>query len=286
MNFIIYSVNNHFRMNNEKFFRNKKDLVSFLFYYKFIIYSFFLMKKIKVTLPLSKFNFNLHLNYLLYSIYYFLKFYLLNNQNFESKEVVKNNFFYGIFSKFILNYSNSFYKIKIFNPCTPDLHFKQINIGKAEIPLHLFCLTRVNFKALNDSQFSRLLNYIRLVYKFVNRNKNSFSILKKIVKKSIPLSKIIYQRRGRNLIPLMDFVYSQDIRNSLGIKHIYSQSNLVSGISQSSYEKKLIIYLLDILILKNADDFIYQSDKDSVTRKEAYNRGYLFKTLKAKSTNL
>merc|ERR1712232_1003000 len=114
---------------------------------------------------------------------------------------------------------------------------------------------------------------------------NSFTILNDLIKRAIPLSKIIYQRRGRNLIPLMDFIYSQDIRNSLGIKYIYNQSNLVAGIPLNSYEKKLIIYLLDILILKNADDFIYQSDKDSDIRKEAYNRGYLFKTLKAKSTN-
>merc|ERR1712230_11972 len=99
--------------------------------------------------------------------------------------------------------------------------------------------------------FSIFLNQIRYVYRNQNRNVNSFKVLNTIVKRAIPLSKIVYQRRGRNLIPLMTFIYSQQIRNSLGIK----------------------------LILSNKNNFIYQGDEDSSIRKEAYSKGYFLKTL-------
>merc|ERR1712048_1359156 len=80
-----------------------------------------------------------------------------------------------------------FYKNKVYliNNSTN----KQLSVVKEDIPLYLFCSNRVNFKTLDDSQFSIFLN--------------------RIVKKAIPLSKIVYQRRGRNLIPLMTFIYSQ-----------------------------------------------------------------------------
>jgi len=51
----------------------------------------------------------------------------------------------------------------------------------------------------------------------------------------------------------------------------------------NSYENKLLIYLLDILISKHKNDLIFQFDQNSDLRKEAYNRGYFFKTLKAQS---
>merc|ERR1712178_321444 len=131
-------------------------------------------------------------------------------------------------------------------------------------------------------QFSIFLNQIRYVYRNQNRNINSFKVLNTIVKRAIPLSKIVYQRRGRNLIPLMTFIYSPDIRNSLGFKYILNESSKIKGLSVNSYENKILINLLDILISNKQDDFIYQSDKDSDIRKEAYNRGYYLKTLKAR----
>merc|ERR1711881_241516 len=127
---------------------------------------------------------------------------------------------------------------------------KQLSVVKEDIPLYLFCSNRVNFKTLDDSQFSIFLNQIRYVYRNQNININSFKVLNTIVKRAIPLSKIVYQRRGRNLIPLMTFIYSQQIRNSLGIK----------------------------LIPSNKNNFIYQGDKDSSIRKEAYSKGYFLKT--------
>jgi len=105
------------------------------------------------------------------------------------------------------------------------------------------------------------------------------------VKRSIPLVKIIYQRRGRSLIPLMNFVYSQDIRNSLGLKFILTQNNKNKGLASDSYENRLFITLLDILFSNIEEDFIYQSDKGSDIRKEAYSRGYYLKTLKARFRN-
>jgi hypothetical protein len=110
---------------------------------------------------------------------------------------------------------------------------------------------------------------------------NSFKVLNIIVKKAIPLSKIVYQRRGRNLIPLMTFIYSQAIRNSLGIKLIFSNKSIINGLYNNSFETKLLINILDILISSDKDNFIYQGDKDSSIRKEAYSKGYFLKTLKS-----
>merc|ERR1711981_201362 len=119
---------------------------------------------------------------------------------------------------------------------------------------------------LDDSQFSLFLNNIRLLYRLFN---------------------IIYQRRGRNFIPLMTFVYSQDIRISLGLKHILNlTNNEINGLVFKSYRNKLLINLLDILTVNRDTDFIYQSDKNSDIRKEAYSKGYYLKTFKAKFKKL
>merc|ERR1712037_163787 len=131
-------------------------------------------------------------------------------------------------------------------------------------------------------QFSIFLNKIRHLYRLIHKKQNSFDVLSDIVKRAIPLSKIIYQRRGRHLIPLMTFIYSPDIRNSLGFKYVLNEASKIKGLTSNSYENKLLINLLDILISNKQDDFIYQSDKDSDIRKEAYNRGYYLKTLKAR----
>merc|ERR1712054_641304 len=112
---------------------------------------------------------------------------------------------------------------------------KNLYTSIEEVPLSLFCSNRINFKSLNDIQFSKLLNHIRYIYRYMNKKENSFYVLNLLVKRSIPLVKIIYQRRGRSLIPLMNF--------------------------------------------------IYQSDKNSDVRKEAYSRGYYLKTLKARFRN-
>jgi len=186
-----------------------------------------------------------------------------------------------------LTSSSLFYKNNIFNSISKDLISKQIIIEKEEVPLYLFCSNRINFKVLDDSQFSLFLNNIRLLYRLFNIKQNSFDILSNIVKRSIPLSKIIYQRRGRNLIPLMTFVYSQDIRISLGLKHILNLSNNeINGLVFKSYRNKLLINLLDILTVNRDTDFIYQSDKNSDIRKEAYSKGYYLKTFKAKFKKL
>merc|ERR1712072_826226 len=142
---------------------------------------------------------------------------------------------------------------------------------------HLFYKKKVypfnNFKTLDDSQFSIFLNQIRYVFRNQNINMNSFKILNTIVKKAIPLSKIVYQRRGRNLVPLMTFIYSQEIRNSLGIKLILSNNSIITGLGYNSFETKLLINILDLLISSDKENFIYQGDKDSSIRKEAYSKG-------------
>lgn len=158
-------------------------------------------------------------------------------------------------------------------------------IKKEEISLSSFCSNRVNFKSLDDIQFSKLLNNIRYFYRYIKKKENSFRVLNLLIKRSIPLVKIIYQRRGRSLIPLMTFVYSQDIRNSLGLKFILTENNKSRGLVNNSYEDRLFINLVDILISNSEEGFIYQPDKDSDIRKEAYSRGYYLKTLKARFKN-
>jgi hypothetical protein len=241
------------------------------------------LKKKKKFNFLIKFSFNLYLNYLLYSIFYFLKVFLINIQNLELKKKIETKVVYTVPTFLDLTASSSFYRNKIFNSISQDLISKQIIIEKEEVPLYLFSSNRVNFKALNDNQFSIFLNKIRHLYRLIHKKQNSFDVLSDIVKRAIPLSKIIYQRRGRNLIPLMTFVYSQDIRISLGFKHILNLTkNEINGLALKSYENKLLINLLDILTVNRDTDFIYQSDKNSDIRKEAYSKGYYLKTFKAK----
>jgi len=174
-----------------------------------------------------------------------------------------------------------YYEDKIFNSFNKNkLSIKKINFRKKEIPLHLFISNRVNFKTLEDRKLSLVLNSIRKLFRSLNREENSVDILEKIIKRSIPLAKIIYQRRGRTMIPLMNFVYNSNIRNSLGFKCILSNSNNITGLPKDCYENKLLINLLDILVLDQNEGFVYQADKNSEVRKEAYNRGYFLKTLK------
>merc|ERR1711934_876884 len=97
-------------------------------------------------------------------------------------------------------------------------------------------------KALNDNQFSIFLNKIRHLYRLIHKKQNSFDVLSDIVKRAIPLSKIIYQRRGRHFIPLMTFVYSQDIRISLGLKHLLNVSTgSINGLVLKSYKNQLLM---------------------------------------------
>merc|ERR1712025_1024661 len=183
-----------------------------------------------------------------------------------------------------INISKAFYMNKVFvNNLSRN---KKVISLKKNIHLSTLCSNRMNLKTLEDEQLSILLNNIRSIYRFKDQRKNSLLILNKLIKQVIPLSKIIYQRRGRSLIPLMTFVYSSDIRNSLGLKHILKESSKIQGFGLNSYENKLLIYLLDILITKHKNDLIYQYEQDSDVRKEAYNRGYFFKTLKAQSKKI
>ena len=276
--FIIDFINNSFKMNSQKFFSGKKNLIEFLIYYKFFLFMIFLNKKNKYFY-LIKFYFNVYFKYLLYSIFYFLNLYILNLQNLKLKKKSKSIRLYKVPAKLNSITSNRFYKSYIYNS---ELVYNPIIPFKEDLPLYLFCSNRTNFKSFDDSTFSIFLNNIRYIYRFSNIKKNSFIVLNDLIKRAIPLSKIIYQRRGRNLIPLMTFIYSPDIRNSLGFKYVLNEASKIKGLTSNSYENKLLINLLDILISNKQDDFIYQSDKDSDIRKEAYNRGYYLKTLKAR----
>lgn len=282
IHFVINFVNNLYRMNSEKFFE-KKNLIEFLIYYKFFLFMLFLNKKNKFFYLLSKFSFNMYFKYILYSIFYFLNVYILNLQSLKVKKKVKKSINYTIPVLNNSEISNLYYKIYIYKN---GKSFKSIKIVKEDLPLYLFCSSRINYKVLDDTNFSILLNNIRYIYRLASKKKNSFTLLNDIINRAIPLSKIIYQRRGRNLIPLMTFIYSSSIRNSLGLKYILKETSKIKGLALNSYENKLLINLLDILISTSNESFVFQSDKDSDLRKEAYNRGYYLKTLKAKFKNV
>jgi len=274
-------INNNFKMNSEKFFSNTKDVSEYLIFYKSFLYSIFLNLQNNYYNLFIKFSFNLYFNYLLYSIFFFMKLFIKKIQNFELNQKQVRPVIVDIAP--ITNTSKSylFYQNKIYLSKKYFANSKQFSVVKEDLPLHLFCSSRVNFKSLDDFQFSIFLNKIRYVYRHENININSFKILNKLIKKAIPLSKIIYQRRGRNIVPLTTFIYSQEIRNSLGIKLILSNKNMVKLSDYKSFENQLLINTLDLLIFTTKDNFIYQSDKDSAIRQEAYSKGYFLKTLKS-----
>jgi len=284
VHFVINFSNDIFQMNSQNFFFEKKNLVQFLLYYKSIYFNIFLIKDYKYFYLFKQFNFKLYYNYILYSIFYFLNLYIQSLQDLELKETQKKN---SHFSSFNLDVevSQKFYTDQVFinNNFVKN---KRSGVSKENIYLRALCSSQMNSKILDDAKFSVLLNNLRSIYRFKNKRKNSLLLLNKLIKRVVPLSKIIYQRRGRSLIPLMTFIYSSDIRNSLGLKHVLRESNKISGFGLNSYENKLLIYLLDILITKHKNDLIYQYEQDSDVRKEAYNRGYFFKTLKAQSKKI
>jgi len=276
--YVMNLVNNDFRMNSERFFSDKKDLIEFIIYYKLILFHLFLSKTSKFSCYLTKFSFNFFFNYFVYSIYYFLKRYIVNIRNLELKKKTEKGFVYLIPKLTNSVKSYLYYKTLVYNYSKHISEIKEINIPKMEIPLYLFCSNRVNFNTLSDKEFTFLLHDIRVLFRIIKRKKNSFDLLEKIIKKYIPLSKIVYQRRGRNIIPLMTFIYTERTRISLVLKQIFKDSNYIQG---NCYAKKLLTLLVNILLSNTKDDFVYQSDKNSDTRKEAYNRGYFLKTLKA-----
>merc|ERR1712190_102932 len=145
-------------MNNEKFFPEKKFLTEFLIYYKFFLFLLFLDKKNKLYNLLIKFRFKLYFNYVLYSIFYFLKLYIINLQNIELTKKVKTTT-----SKtpavYNSNSSYLFYSKVIFNQIgNVEVEKCSSSIVKEDVPLHLFCSERVNFKTLKDNEFSKILN--------------------------------------------------------------------------------------------------------------------------------
>jgi len=281
VHFVINFSNNIFQINSKNFFFSKKNLIQFLLYYKSIYYNIFLIKDYKYFYLFKQFNFKLYYNYLLYSIFYFLKMYIQSLKNLKLKEKKKkNSYFASLNSDSAI--SQRFYINNVFISGN-SFKNKSSVVLKKNTYLRALCSSQMNSKVLDDVKVSLLLNNLRSLYRFKNKRKNSLLLLNKVIKRIVPLSKIIYQRRGRNLIPLMTFIYSSNIRSSLGLKHVLRESTKIVGFGLNSYENKLLIYLLDILISKHKNDLIFQFDQNSDLRKEAYNRGYFFKTLKAQS---
>merc|ERR1712187_17191 len=112
--FIVEFINNYFGLNSEKFFSGKKELAEFLMYYKFFLFSLFLNKKNKFFKVLFKFSFHLYFNYLVFSIFYFLRLYVLNADTRELKIKTKNLENYIIPANLNPDLSNLFYKNKVY----------------------------------------------------------------------------------------------------------------------------------------------------------------------------
>merc|ERR1712080_272638 len=113
---------------------------------------------------------------------------------------------------------------------------------------------------------------------------NSFLTIDKIIKKAVPISQIIYQRRGRIFIPLRTYYFSPMIRNSLAMKFIYKEVFNINIQKKMSFEQKLFVILLNILTIKKS--YIYQYDQGIDIRKQASNKTYYLKILKPYLDNI
>merc|ERR1711937_1094722 len=113
----------------------KKYITEFLIFYKFFLFILFLDKENKLYNLFITFRFQLYFNYVLYSIFYFSKLYIINKQNLELNKKIKittceipivlnSKLFY---SKVIFKKTNNFFK---------DI----ISISKEDVPLSLFGL--------------------------------------------------------------------------------------------------------------------------------------------------
>ena len=278
--FVLKEANNRFKMNSENFFVNTKSLNGFLIYYKYYLLLIF-EKRSKFSF-LNKLKLSLFFKYLIYSIFYFLDFYFVEKEKLKLKEKdLDNEVIYSVSALQNVIDPTLYYRYFIYN----SFEFNVISRrAKEDVPLYLFCLNRVNFSYLDDIEFSKVLSSIRKFFRKLNKKQKAYSLLTELVKKAVPVSKIIYQRRGRIFIPFTNVIYNQNIRTSLGIKQIYMQSHQLSNLpkNKNSFNFKLFITLLDILMSNN---FIYQSEMIADTRKEAYTKGYFLKTFKARYQN-
>jgi len=278
--FVLKEANKNFKMNSEKFFVNTKSLGEFLIYYKYFLLIIF-EKRTKFSF-LDKLKSSLYFNYLIYSIFYFLDFYFVEKEKLKLKEKdLDNEVVYSVPVLQNLMDPILYYRYFIYNSFKFNLIPRR---AKEDVPLYLFCLNRVNFSYLDDTEFSKVLSSIRKFFRKLNKKQKAYSLLNELVKKAVPVSKIIYQRRGRIFIPLTNVIYNQNIRTSLGMKQIYMQSHKLFNLpkKKNSFNFKLFITLLDILMSKN---FVYQSEISTDIRKEAYTKGYFLKTFKARYQN-
>jgi len=239
-------------MNSEIFFE-KKELFGFFYYFKYYLTVLFLLKKNNL-LFLQSFILNLYLKYFIFSINYYLNLFLSVIKEQELKKKVKflviDDFLVDItlpFKKSYLFYNNLVFKFGFL------VKNKLQERNGREYLMHSFCKNKSNKGVLDDDTFSQLLSLLRQFVRLTGKKKllkKPFFMFKTILLKSIPISKIIYQRRGRIFIPLTIYIFQSNIRESLGIKHIYKTSYNVHGLSKNLIENKLAISFLDILLLK------------------------------------
>lgn len=287
---ILQLLNLEFKKDGKYFFPEKKYLLEFLLFYKFYLYNIFFNKNNKFFNFFIKFNFKVYSNYLLYSIYFFLNLYLEKLKKLKEKKI-KIEISYPDITLIKLEESHLFYKNFIMKSSKNKINLDKFKpIKSNNISLSLFLDNRTNFPTVDDNGFSKILGclrrFIRIYY--INGHTflriNSFSLMDTMIKKAVPVSKIIHQRRGRIFIPLRTYYFSQLIRNSLGMKFIYTETSNIHTQKKMSFEQKLLITLLNILTMKKS--YIYQHDKSRDIRKKASNRNYYLKILKSYFGNM
>ena len=276
---ILELLNFEFKKYGKSFFFKKKYLLEFLFFYKFYLYNIFFSNNIFI-----KFNFKAYLNYLLYSIYFFFNLYFEKLKKLEEEKINIEEVVFPEINLSKLKKSYLFYTNFVIKRSFAKKNHKT-NLKKYQIDLSLFLDNRTNFPALKDKTFCKVLSclrkFIRMYYvnrSYYNYKINSFLLMNRIAKKVVPVSKIIYQRRGRIFIPLKTYYFNQIIRNSLAIKFIYNEISNISISKSTLFEQKLLIILLNILTIKKNHINEYHESKD--TRKKASNRNYYLKILK------
>lgn len=279
--FMVNLLNSNFNMNSENFFSKNKEILSFFYFYKYYLMVLFLYEK-ENLLDLHKFILVLYYRYFLFSLYFYLNLFVLIIKEQKLKKKAKKFVIDSILSPNIplpFKKSYSFYNNLVFNPTNKVRVITAKNRYGGKNLFYTFCNKAGNNKILDDDKFFKLLSLLRQFLRLRGeRSKEVLLIFNKILETAIPLTKVIYQRRGRIFIPLTVYIYQPKIRESLGIKSIYKYGYSIKGLANNLIENKLIISLLDIDLIK--DKYLFQPEISAEDRKLAFNKGYFLKTTK------
>lgn len=290
---LLSTLNTNFVSNGVSFFSKKKNLLSFIYFFKHkLLTSFIYNTNIHVKVKLFFFKF--FLNYFLFSLYRNLKKYIEislekhggisideNTPKFNASILTnKNNK-----SKALSYYEQYVYKLNNFDETKKEINFK-INNSK-NLLSHRICRKQLykTKKVLDDKKFSIVLSIIRnyLRSKGVS-NPNALKIIDKAIQNVTPLYKITYQKRGRNRIAIAKYLFIKKIRESMGIKWVMGSIPTIRlnfALKHHQLELKIATSFLDTFFHKGV---AFAKSKDfrnhSIKGINVLNKGQLLKTTK------